>query len=151
MALGSGRAPASSPSSTASRRRWALLPFASWSAKRFWPRRKIRFASVIAFRRGDQGAVFLVRQALRADAGATISALRKRGLDVMILSGDRSAAVESAARVLGVDHWRAEMKPDEKIAFLQRVQVRGHKALMVGDGLNDAPCARRRLCFDVAQ
>ena len=57
----------------------------------------------------------------------------------MILSGDRSAAVESVARVLGVDHWRAEMKPDEKIAFLQRIQVRGHKALMVGDGLNDAP------------
>ena len=100
---------------------------------------KDKFASVIAFRRGDQGAVFLVRQALRADAGATISALRKRRLDVMILSGDRSAAVESAARVLGVDHWRAEMKPDEKIAFLQRIQVRGHKALMVGDGLNDAP------------
>ena len=41
------------------------------------------------------------------------------------------------------------MKPDEKIAFLQRVQVRGHKALMVGDGLNDAPALARRPCFDV--
>ena len=76
---------------------------------------------------------------LRADAAATISALRKRGLEVMILSGDRSAAVAAAARAVGVDRWRADMKPDEKIAFLQELQARGHKALMVGDGLNDAP------------
>jgi Cu2+-exporting ATPase len=96
-------------------------------------------ASVIAFRRGQQGAVFLIRQALRADAATTVSALRKCGLDVMIISGDHSAAVEAAARGVGVDRWRAEMRPDEKIEFLKELQARGHKALMVGDGLNDAP------------
>jgi Cu2+-exporting ATPase len=96
-------------------------------------------ASVIAFRRGERGAVFLVRQALRADAASTIRGLRARGLDIIILSGDRAEAVEATARALGVAQWRGGVKPDEKIAFLRDIQARGRKALMVGDGLNDAP------------
>ena len=96
-------------------------------------------ASVIAFRHGEASAVFLVRQVLRADAAATIEALRRRGLAVMILSGDRVGAVATAAQALGVADWRASMKPAEKIAFLDKLKAQGRKILMVGDGLNDAP------------
>ena len=96
-------------------------------------------ASVIAFRHGDLGVVFLVRQALRADAKATVAALRERGLKIIILSGDRAGAVETAARALGVEEWRAAVKPADKIAFLEALKTQGRKTLMVGDGINDAP------------
>jgi len=96
-------------------------------------------ASVIAFRHGEASAVFLVRQVLRADAAATIEALRRRGLAVMILSGDRVGAVATVAEALGVADWRGGMKPAEKIAVLDRLKAQGRKILMVGDGLNDAP------------
>ena len=96
-------------------------------------------ASVIAFRHGAARAIFQVRQILRADAAATIEALRRRGLKVMILSGDRVEAVAAAARALGVADWRADMKPAEKIAFLDQLKAQGRKILMIGDGLNDAP------------
>jgi Cu2+-exporting ATPase len=96
-------------------------------------------ASLIAFRHGAAGAVLLVRQALRADAAAVVDALKRRGLAVAILSGDRASAVEAAARALGIAHWRAGMKPQDKIAYLEALKARGGRALMVGDGLNDAP------------
>jgi Cu2+-exporting ATPase len=96
-------------------------------------------ASVIAFRHGEAGAVLLVRQALRADAAATVAGLRRDGLTVTILSGDRADAVEAAALALGVADWRAGMKPQDKIAFLEALKARGARPLMVGDGLNDAP------------
>jgi Cu2+-exporting ATPase len=96
-------------------------------------------ASLLGFRHGDTKAIFMVRQSLRTDAKATISALQSRGLKVMILSGDRSQAVEAAARTLGVSDWRAETKPAEKIAVLDALKGRGCRVLMVGDGMNDAP------------
>ncbi len=96
-------------------------------------------ASLIALRHGDDVAVLLVRQVLRADAADTIAALRRRGLAVQIMSGDRSRAVEVAARAVGVADWRARMKPADKVAVLQDLRRRGHKVLMVGDGMNDAP------------
>jgi Cu2+-exporting ATPase len=40
---------------------------------------------------------------------------------------------------LGVDEWRAGLKPAEKIALLESLKAGGHRVLMVGDGLNDAP------------
>ena len=56
-----------------------------------------------------------------------------------MLSGDRRAVVERIARELGIETWRAELKPAGKIAWLDRRAAEGRKVLMVGDGLNDAP------------
>jgi len=96
-------------------------------------------ASVVAFSRGDDKYLFSVRQALRPDAEAIISALKDRGLVVEILSGDREPAVAAAARALGVAQWRAGVTPAEKIARIEELKCRGDKVMMVGDGLNDAP------------
>lgn len=76
---------------------------------------------------------------LRPDAREVVAALRKRGLAVELLSGDRSAAVENAARNAGIDHWQADMRPDAKVARLEALREAGRHVLMVGDGLNDAP------------
>lgn len=96
-------------------------------------------ASVVAFSRGDDKYLFSVRQALRPDAGAIMSALQRRGIAVEILSGDREPAVAAAARALGVEEWRAGVTPAEKIARIEELKRRGDKVMMVGDGMNDAP------------
>ena len=95
--------------------------------------------SAIAFRRGETTALFHVRQSLRPDAAATVQALTALGLRLVILSGDARAPVEAAARALGIAEWRAQMKPADKIAFIEELRVKGLRPLMVGDGLNDAP------------
>jgi Cu2+-exporting ATPase len=75
---------------------------------------------------------------LRDDAAATIQALRDRGLSVEILSGDLAAPVAEVAETIGVDAWRAGLTPGQKAAALDDLRASGRKALMVGDGLNDA-------------
>ncbi|HEY5130173.1 MAG TPA: heavy metal translocating P-type ATPase, partial [Bradyrhizobium sp.] len=96
-------------------------------------------ASIVAFSMGEAKYLFSVRQGLRPDAAATISALGKRNIRVEILSGDREPAVEAAARALGISEWRAGVTPADKIARIEDLKRQGHKVMMVGDGLNDAP------------
>ncbi len=96
-------------------------------------------AALIAVKWGDLGAVIALGQRLRSDARETVAALQAKGFDVMILSGDHEAAVREAARALGIATYAAGLKPQEKIAALEALKARGHLALMVGDGLNDAP------------
>ena len=66
-------------------------------------------------------------------------ALRALGLDLRILSGDRTEAVAPVAKALGIDKWGAELKPADKIALIEDLKREGRRVLMVGDGLNDAP------------
>ena len=96
-------------------------------------------ASLIAFRGPERAVVFAVRQAPRPDAKPVIAALRRAGLAIEILSGDRQAAVEEVARELAIPTFAAGLKPADKIARLKALREAGHRVLMVGDGLNDAP------------
>ena len=67
------------------------------------------------------------------------SALRRLGLDLHILSGDRADAVRPVAAALGIAQWQGGLKPAEKIACVETLKAQGRRVLMVGDGLNDAP------------
>jgi Cu2+-exporting ATPase len=96
-------------------------------------------ASVVAFSRGEARYVFAIRQLLRPDAPAVVSALQRRGIAVEILSGDRQPAVRAAAQTLGIVEWRAGVTPADKIARIENLKQQGFKVMMVGDGLNDAP------------
>ena len=97
-------------------------------------------ASIIAFKHGEAAPVlFVVRQAIRPDAVEVIAQLKKRGLRIEILSGDREAAVAMVAKDLAVDDYTAGLDPRGKIARLQALKEAGNTVLMVGDGLNDAP------------
>ena len=95
--------------------------------------------SLLAFRYGTQVWMMPVAQILRRDALATVQALQAMGLKVMILSGDRPAAVAPVAAHLGIGMWEAALKPADKLARLQTLRQAGQQVLMVGDGLNDAP------------
>lgn len=97
-------------------------------------------ASVICFRAGEGTPIAIpVRQDLRPDAAEVIASLQASGFRVLILSGDRHAAVAAVANRLGVSDWEASLAPQDKIARIEALQRAGARVLMVGDGLNDAP------------
>jgi Cu2+-exporting ATPase len=96
-------------------------------------------ASLIAFQGPVRAVVFAVRQAPRPDAKVVVARLARAGLAIQILSGDRQAAVEEVARELSISTFAAGLKPADKIARLKALRAAGHRVLMVGDGLNDAP------------
>ncbi len=95
--------------------------------------------SIIGFSHAGRHAVFVVRQALRPDAAGVIAALKRAGYEIVILSGDREAAVAPIAAALGVATWCAGLKPADKISAIESMKAAGRRVLMVGDGLNDAP------------
>ncbi len=96
-------------------------------------------ASFITFAHAEKTATIAIRQTLRPDAVAVTKALMQRGFRLMVLSGDRQAAVAPVAKELGISDWRAGLTPTEKIAVIERLKAQGRRVLMVGDGLNDAP------------
>ena len=95
--------------------------------------------SSICFVHGAQSVTIAIAQQLRPDAVEAVAALRARGLDLRILSGDRPEAVAPIAAALGIAVWAAVLKPVDKIAAIEELKAQGRRVLMVGDGLNDAP------------
>jgi P-type Cu2+ transporter len=75
---------------------------------------------------------------LRADAADTVSSLQQQGLEVVLLTGDRSIVAHRIAAELGITKVFADIRPTQKAEILTELQKIGSVA-MVGDGLNDAP------------
>ena len=90
-------------------------------------------------REGTLLARFTLADTLRADATELIEGLRQRGIETTIASGDSAAAVERAARELGVAHHLAALSPEDKLDEAARLAASGERVLMLGDGVNDAP------------
>ncbi|MEZ5583695.1 MAG: HAD-IC family P-type ATPase [Candidatus Competibacteraceae bacterium] len=84
-------------------------------------------------------AWFRLADTLRSDAGATVARLQAMGLNVVLLSGDRPAAVKTIAARIGIEQAEGGLLPDEKLARLGALQQQGAVVAMVGDGINDAP------------
>jgi Cu2+-exporting ATPase len=95
--------------------------------------------SIIAFAHAGRSVLLAVRQKLRPDAATVVKALAARGYRILILSGDRPAAVAPVAAALGVSTWQGSLKPAEKISAIEALKAKGRHVLMVGDGINDAP------------
>lgn len=94
---------------------------------------------VVLSKNGSELASFKFRDELRKDAKDTIQALQRRGLKLYLLSGDRQEIVDETGRQLGIPDIRSGMKPEDKYNFMQELRRQGHKVMMVGDGMNDAP------------
>ncbi|MEE8458413.1 MAG: heavy metal translocating P-type ATPase, partial [Phycisphaerales bacterium] len=85
------------------------------------------------------GAVGL-EDKLRANAAETVKQMRQLGVRrVSIFTGDRLAVATRVGRAVGVDFIEAECLPEEKQQELQYLLQRGHRTLVVGDGINDGP------------
>ncbi|MDS1138323.1 cation-translocating P-type ATPase [Nitratireductor indicus] len=88
---------------------------------------------------GRRLAAFRFDDTLRPDTKAAVDHLRLQGIGLEIMSGDSREQVARVARRLGIQTWEAGVLPGEKLSRLSALSSEGHKTLMVGDGLNDAP------------
>ena len=75
----------------------------------------------------------------KPEAAAAVRRLAAMGLEVWLITGDRRAAAETAAREAGIERVLAEVLPDAKMARIRELQAAGKRVAMVGDGINDAP------------
>lgn len=77
------------------------------------------------------------RETLKPHAAEAIAELRRYGIDVHMMSGDKEEAVGYWAKKSGIDHYQSGVRPDDKQALVKRLQSEGKHVAMVGDGIND--------------
>ena len=88
---------------------------------------------------GKPAGFLAVADPLRASAPAALAALRALDLTPVIASGDSRATVEAVAQRLGVTAVHGEVTPEGKATLVRELQSAGHRVVMAGDGVNDAP------------
>lgn len=88
---------------------------------------------------GTPAAVLLVADQVKPTSAAAIQQFHELGIETMLLTGDNQAVAETVAAEVGIEHVRAEVMPEDKVAVIADYQDRGYKVAMVGDGINDAP------------
>ncbi len=76
---------------------------------------------------------------LKKEAKEAVAALHRKGLKVIMLTGDNHSAANSMAQQVGIDEVIAEVLPHEKVLKIRELQAQGRKVVMAGDGINDAP------------
>jgi P-type Cu2+ transporter len=84
-------------------------------------------------------AVFYFIDDIRDTSSNLIDYLRKQGKKIILMSGDHHSIVRETAIELGIDEYYAELKPDNKLDYISKLQQQGYQVCMVGDGINDAP------------
>ncbi len=84
-------------------------------------------------------AWFGLDDTLRSEAATVIQDLQKRGLTVELLSGDSQGVVDRVGTELGIQNLTGQASPDDKLAYVRRLQQQGARVMMVGDGINDIP------------
>ncbi len=76
---------------------------------------------------------------LKPDSAAAIAAMQKLHLDVVMLTGDNETTARAIAGRAGITHVISDVLPTDKASTVKSLQDQGHRVLMVGDGINDAP------------
>ncbi|MGJ0388095.1 heavy metal translocating P-type ATPase [Microbacterium sp. CGR1] len=76
---------------------------------------------------------------IRAESISAVEALRARGIDVVMITGDASSVAETVAARVGIDRVFAGVRPEDKASRVRALQAEGRRVAMVGDGVNDAP------------
>ena len=88
---------------------------------------------------GELLGLIAIADAVRPTSVDAIKALRARGVEVVMLSGDNRGTAERIAKGLGIDTVFADVLPGDKASKVKELQAQGKKVGMVGDGVNDAP------------
>ena len=97
-------------------------------------------AMLVAYE-GDLLGVVADADTVKESAKDAVSQLQERGVDVMMITGDNERTARAVAEQVGIDpaNVRAEVLPEDKSDAVEAIQDDGRKAMMVGDGVNDAP------------
>ena len=100
---------------------------------------------------GSVQGLFAVADTVKDSSLEAISTLKTLGVKTVMLTGDNEHTAEVIARQVGVDEFKANMLPEDKLAVIEQLEQRGEIVGMVGDGINDAPAlARANIGFAMA-
>ena len=83
-------------------------------------------------------AVLAIADKIKNTSISAIKQLKTMGIDVYMLTGDNEATAKAVSEQIGIQHYKAEVLPEEKAAFVKKLQAEGKKVAMVGDGINDS-------------
>jgi Cu2+-exporting ATPase len=97
-------------------------------------------AKTVVYFAGEEGvlAVLAIADRIKATSRQAIEALQSGGIEVYMLTGDNAQTAKAVAEAVGLKHYRAEVLPADKAAFVQGLQREGKVVAMVGDGINDS-------------
>lgn len=87
---------------------------------------------------GRAVAVLGVADKVRESAAAAVAALRRDGMEVVLLTGDNRDAAGRLAAAVGIDTVEAGMLPQDKAGYVRKLRSEGRTVAMVGDGINDS-------------
>jgi Cu+-exporting ATPase len=88
---------------------------------------------------GKAVGVLGIADPIKPTTKEAVRALHEMGLKIIMCTGDNRRTAESVARLLGIDEFKAEVMPDEKIEIVRELKSQGAIVAMAGDGINDAP------------
>lgn len=97
----------------------------------------LKTSSVLMHIDGELVCGFELSDTLRPDVPDML--LRMSRKDITLLSGDNQKNVSQIASDIGISNWLAQQTPQDKLAYVQKLQANEHSVLMIGDGINDAP------------
>jgi Cu2+-exporting ATPase len=83
-------------------------------------------------------AAIAIADKIRQTSVEAIKELQAAGIDVYMLTGDNRFTAKAIAQQVGVQHYKAEVLPADKAAFVAQLQQQGKTVAMVGDGINDS-------------
>ena len=84
--------------------------------------------------------VICIADPLRPEAASVLCQLRRLGFtNTVMMTGDSERTARAIAGQVGVDHYFAEVLPEDKANFVQKAKAEGHTVVMIGDGINDSP------------
>ncbi|BCD70809.1 heavy metal translocating P-type ATPase [Helicobacter suis] len=87
--------------------------------------------------------VFILADCLKPEVKEAISQLKALNITPMLLSGDALPNVKALATELGIENYKAQAKPEDKLKAIDALKAQGQIVMMVGDGMNDAPSLAR--------
>ena len=89
---------------------------------------------------GELAAVLLIEDPIRAEAKEVIEKLHRAGFtNIVMMTGDSDRTAKAVAAKVGVDRYFSEVLPEDKASYVRKMRGEGHKVIMIGDGINDAP------------
>lgn len=85
-------------------------------------------------------AVICIEDPIKTNVKQTLDDLRTNGIDkIVMMTGDSERTAKAVAEKLGIDEYYAEVMPEDKAMFIEKMQTDGNSVIMVGDGINDSP------------
>ena len=88
-------------------------------------------------------AMLAISDRIKPTSAEAVKELKKQGIEVHLLTGDGVRTAERVAATLGIDHYKAEVMPNDKEEYIVSLQQQGKKVAMVGDGINDSQALAR--------